>query len=50
MNPGDAYRGTWQTGFIRRGLADGFLEIAPFSDAVPDQVQQFMSAVAEGEF
>ncbi len=40
--------GTWQTGFIRRGLAEGFLEIAPFGDAVPDRVRQFVLAVAEG--
>jgi len=40
--------GTWQTGFIRRGLAEGFLEIAPFGDAVPDRVEQFVLAVAEG--
>jgi basic membrane protein A len=40
--------GTWQTGFIRRGLAEGFLEIAPFGDAVPDRVKQFVLAVAEG--
>jgi basic membrane protein A len=40
--------GTWQTGFIRKGLAEGFLEIAPFGDAVPDRVRQFVLAVAEG--
>jgi basic membrane protein A and related proteins len=40
--------GTWQTGFIRKGFADGFLEIAPFGDAVPERVQQFVLAVAEG--
>ena len=40
--------GTWQTGFVRRGLAEGFLEIAPFGDAVPDRVEQFVLAVAEG--
>jgi len=41
--------GTWK-GFRwdRRGLAEGMLEIAPFGDAVPDRVRQFVQAVAEG--
>jgi basic membrane protein A and related proteins len=39
--------GTWQTGFIRRGLAQGFLEIAPFGDSVPDDVREAVLAVAE---
>ena len=40
---------TWQ-GFRwdRLGLADGMLDIAPFGDAVPERVQQFVLAVAEG--
>jgi len=40
--------GTWQTGFIRKGLADGFNVIGPFGDVVPDRVREFVLAVAEG--
>ena len=39
--------GTWRTGFIRRGLAEGFLEIAPFGPSVPTNVRQSVLAVAE---
>jgi basic membrane protein A len=40
--------GTWQTGFVRQGLAGGFTQIAPFGSAVPDRVKQFVLALAEG--
>jgi basic membrane protein A len=40
--------GTWHTGFIRKGLAEGFLEIAPFGKSVPERVRQFVLALAEG--
>jgi basic membrane protein A len=41
--------GTWQGyRWDRQGLAEGMLEIAPFGDAVPDRVRQFVLAVAEG--
>jgi basic membrane protein A len=39
--------GTWKTGFIRRGLAEGFIQIAPFGNAVPEGVKQKVLAVAE---
>ncbi len=39
--------GTWRTGFIRRGLAEGFLQIAPFGASVPESVKQKVLAVAE---
>jgi basic membrane protein A and related proteins len=39
--------GTWKTGFIRKGLAEGFMQIAPFGDSVPDTVKQKVLAVAE---
>jgi len=39
--------GTWKTGFIRRGLAEGFIQIAPFGASVPEAVQQKVLAVAE---
>lgn len=39
--------GTWRTGFIRRGLAEGFLEIAPFGGRVPAEVREAVLAVAE---
>ncbi|MBE0634870.1 BMP family ABC transporter substrate-binding protein, partial [Candidatus Bipolaricaulota bacterium] len=41
--------GTWQGyRWDRQGFAEGMLEIAPFGDAVPERVQQFVLAVAEG--
>lgn len=42
-----AIDGTWQTGFVRGGLAEGFLEIAPFGDAVPEEVRTAVLSVAE---
>ena len=41
--------GTWQGyRWDRKGFAEGMLELAPFGDAVPERVQQFVLAVAEG--
>jgi len=40
--------GTFHPGFVRMGLAEGMLEIAPFGDAVPDRVREFVLGVAEG--
>jgi len=39
--------GTWRTGFVRRGLAEGFIQIAPFGGSVPESVRQRVLAVAE---
>jgi basic membrane protein A len=39
--------GTWKTGFVRGGLAEGFLTIAPFGDAVPEEVRAKVLQVAE---
>lgn len=40
--------GTWHTGFVRQGLAEGFMTIAPFGSAVPENVRQFVLTLAEG--
>lgn len=40
--------GTWAPGFIRKGLAEGFMEIAPFGPRVPQNVQEFVLSVTEG--
>lgn len=40
--------GTWHTGFVREGLAAGFMEIADFGPAVPENVKQFVLTLAEG--
>ncbi|NLJ80132.1 MAG: BMP family ABC transporter substrate-binding protein [Firmicutes bacterium] len=39
--------GTWQAGFVRGGLAEGFLEIAPFGDGVPEEVRAAVFDAAE---
>ncbi len=44
----DIIKGTFQPGFVRQGLAEGMIEIAPFGEAVPDRVREFVLAVAEG--
>ena len=40
--------GTWAPGFIRQGLAEGFMEIAPFGPQVPQNVQEFVLSLTEG--
>ena len=40
--------GTWTPGFIRMGLAEGFMEIAPFGPQVPQNVQEFVLSLTEG--
>ena len=40
--------GTWTPGFIRMGLAEGFMEIASFGPRVPKNVQEFVLTLAEG--
>ena len=39
--------GTWEPSFTRGGLAEGLLEIAPFGDAVPEEVREAVLAVAD---
>lgn len=42
--------GTWYPGFIRKGLGEGFMEIAPFGPRVPQSVQDaVMALVAQFE-
>ncbi len=39
--------GTWKPAFFRGGLAEGLLTIAPFGDAVPEEVREAVLVVAE---
>ena len=39
--------GSWHTGFVRGGLAEGLLTIAPFGDNVPESVREAVNNVAD---